>query len=316
MAQLRPTSNLDRRRLINAWATGQNVRLASNVLGIKAKTAEHIIHVYDTTGRSDALPRGGRRQELCKIDDEMRHALAEIVDSNPFATLTRMRQRLHEQLPDKPMISINTIGRALRGMLYTLKIGSKEADIRMHANSEEVINKRREFAQFMTDLPPNATVIYVDETGYNLWTRRTQGRSPRGQAVLRQCTTQRGPNMSLCLAISSAVGLVKGTIFNGGQTRQRFQQFVTELVQTASQQIGDVPVVIVCDGPTFHRGIVVPEEHRGQFSIQLLPPYSPFLNPCEMAHSAVKAVIKQQLTEPSFLEEEAGGRPDGVSYAE
>ena len=266
--------------------------MAAKVLRMNLKTARHIVRIYEATGRVDALPRGGRKIGSCKFDEEMRQALIAFVDANPLATLKALRTKLSAQLPNKPPVTIKTLARALEGALYTFKIATKNTDIRLSANSQGVIEKRREYALLMTELQQDTVVVYIDETGYNLWTRRSQGWSRRGQPVRRRCPTQRGPNLSICLAVSSALGLVKSEFFRGGQTKERFQHFVNDLVEQVVPQIGNARVVIVCDGPTFHRGVAVPEQHRHQFELHLLPAYSPFLNPCEMAHSAVKASIK------------------------
>lgn len=129
MAQLRPTSNKDRARLITAFIEGQNLNTASRILGIKLKTARHIVRCFEETGRTDALPRGGRKDARCKMDEEMRQELTNIVDANPFATLNIMREQLMERLPNKPAVSIATVARALEGSLYTFKIGTKDADV-------------------------------------------------------------------------------------------------------------------------------------------------------------------------------------------
>ena len=40
------------------------------------------------------------------------------------------------------------------------------------------------------------------------------------------------------------------------------------------------------------------EQFAANWHVVVLPPYSPFLNPVESAHSCLKAVIKRQLSQP------------------
>ena len=55
---------------------------------------------------------------------------------------------------------------------------------------------------------------------------------------------------------------------------------------------------IVYDGARPHLRGMVPEEYVDQFRVHLLPPYTPFFNPTEQAHSCFKAHVKQQLASP------------------
>ena len=54
----------------------------------------------------------------------------------------------------------------------------------------------------------NQNLVFVDEAGFNLYTRRTRGRAARGERAVRQVAGNRGPNLNIILAISPAVGTV------------------------------------------------------------------------------------------------------------
>ena len=123
-----------------------------------------------------------------------------------------MQRKLTLELPQKPAISESTIARAMNSMLISLKVATKDADVRLAANTQDVIQARRDYAMMMTGLPVNDLAVFINETGYNLWTRRTQGRARVGQPVRRTVVTQRGPNMTMCLAVSSELGIVHCTL--------------------------------------------------------------------------------------------------------
>lgn len=203
----------------------------------------------------------------------------------------------------------------LQGMLYTLKLVTKGSDTRASCNLPENIEARREYANFMLHLDASVHIVYLDETGFNLWLRRSQGRAIRGRPVKRTVTTQRGPNVTVCMAICAEFGLVHSTVQRGGQTLVRFQEFINFLAERCNELDADGSWLVVMDGPHFHRGARVPEQLQEKISIRILPPYSPFLNPSELANSALKARIKSRLADAGLVTEEAVA-PDGVNQEE
>lgn len=133
--------------------------------------------------------------------------------------------------------------------------------------------------------------IFVDECGMNMFTSRTQGRAERGMPAVRINHGQRGRNLTICLAVSERLGLVHHNSFTGGQTQQRFSDFLMELAVLV-----DEPFVVIFDNASSHERI--PGFPRADQSHKHLPPYSPFLNPVENAISCLKAEIKRQLAIP------------------
>ena len=61
------------------------------------------------------LPRGGARN--VKMDGDMRNHLENIIDGNPLLTLRQMKESLQHNLPDKPVVSISSVARAVDGTL-------------------------------------------------------------------------------------------------------------------------------------------------------------------------------------------------------
>jgi hypothetical protein len=249
------------------------------------------------------------------VDDETRQFLETEIEQNPFLTLSAMASLVNRRFPDKPRITYKTVDRCLQGLLYTFKLATKGTDVRQKTNSPASVTARREYAQFMLDLDPGCQLVYLDETGFNLWTRRSQGRSLKGAAVRRTVTTQRGPNVTACIATAAQFGLVHATVFRGGQNNERFQEFVNELADRCLDLAPEARWIILMDGPYFHRAARIPHDMRDRISIRILPPYSPFLNPVELANSALKAHIKHKLAFPDLIEEEAAP-PDEINQEE
>ena len=80
--------------------------------------------------------------------------------------------------------------------------------------------------QWLAGLGIEERIIYVDESGYNICTRRTKERAPVGQRVrLEGCA--RGRNMIILLAINQELGVVHHQLGRFTVTREVFQEFVT-----------------------------------------------------------------------------------------
>ena len=138
--------------------------------------------------------------------------------------------------------------------------------------------------------------MYIDESEFNIFTRRSKGRAPLGQRVHRVVATH-GRNVNITLAISPDMGLVHHVIEQRTVTRATSQAFINELLWSSWLHIVLIneEVVIIFDGARPHLNIVVPPEFQDRFHVVMLPPYCPFFNPIEQAHSCLKSAIKQHL---------------------
>ena len=136
----------------------------------------------------------------------------------------------------------------------------------------------------------NYQLVFIDEAGFNLHTKRTRGRARRGERAVRVVSGDRGPNLTVCFAVSPQLCLVHHTIDNGGMTIGKFENFLREV----STRLGETQTFFIFDNAPCHsRAITTSPQHH----IQRLPPYSPFLNITEMAISAWKAKVKRCLAE-------------------
>ena len=111
--------------------------------------------------------------------------ILEITREEPFSTLVKIKEKLEARLPSKPHIHVSTIARHLENQLISLKIAGKDADVPFKRNIASTKELRFENATWLAALPIK-DIIYVDECGINLFTRRTQGGAPIGEPV-RQC---------------------------------------------------------------------------------------------------------------------------------
>ena len=83
--------------------------------------------------------------------------------------------------------------------------------------------------EWMVDFGSQLHLLYADETGFNVWTSRTRGRSRIGQPAVRQVEGQRGRNITVALAVSPRHGLIHSKITQGGMTQEVYSEFLSEI---------------------------------------------------------------------------------------
>lgn len=132
-------------------------------------------------------------------------------------------------------------------------------------------------------------LVFLDEFGATTNMTRAYARGPRGERVV--CKTPHGhwKILSTIAAMTTRGMLCSGT-FDGATDTDTFVAFVGE---------GLVPMlvpgqVVVMDNLPAHRSSKVDElvESAGGYVLRL-PPYSPDLNPIEMAISKVKSLLRK-----------------------
>ena len=129
---------------------------------------------------------------------------------------------------------------------------------------------------------------FVDETGAKTNMARRYGRSPRGQRLV--CPVPHGHwHSTTFLAALTVVGFTAPLVIDGAVDGELFEAWVKqELVPTLSP--GDV---VVLDNLKCHKraGVIAAIEGVGA-RVLFLPPYSPDLNPIELAFSKLKGLLR------------------------
>ena len=285
-------SDTDKKRLYQAWLQGEDYVQLADQLNIKRGIDWSIVNRAKNQQGQVSLPRGGRRH--VKLDEEIGDALSAIVEEHPTFTLNQIRTELHERLPNKPILSITSIARCLSGRLIVLK---KMKDSPAERNSLNTKERRYQYAQWLLHEGVGQELIFIDESGINLWVRRTRGRAPRGHRAVRVVGGQRGRNFTVVFAVSNRRGLIHHDVFEGGMTCEKFNTFLENTSALLNEPCTYIFDNASCHGraqlPAADGGPRIPENHFRRY----LPPYSPFLNIVEMAFSAFKASLKRQLEE-------------------
>ena len=290
--QRRLVPTQDRQRLVDCHEDGGDIIELADRLGINHDTDRSIIRVWMDEGRVEAKPLGGVQN--VRVDEEMLAEIFRLARENPFTTLVQIQDQLRAAMPEKPRIHNSTIARHLQNQLISMKIAGKDADVPRQRNTNENKQKRYAYAEWLAHLPLNAHIIYIDECGFNLFTRRRQARSAVGERVRRQVKGICGRNINLILAISAEYGLMSFEMKQETLNHEKYQRFINNLIVAAAPHYanGDF-VYLVHDGARPHLNTIVNEPHQRQFFIVTQPPYSPFFNPVEQAHSCFKAAVSR-----------------------
>ncbi len=133
-----------------------------------------------------------------------------------------------------------------------------------------------------------ARLKFIDETGAATNMTRRYGRSPRGQRVVDTVPHGHWKTTTFVAALTVA-GLTAPMVIDGAMNGDLFVAYV-EQVPVPSLRSGDV---VVMDNLSSHKRSQVRRLiERAGCTLLYLPPYSPDLNPIELAFAKLKGLLR------------------------
>lgn len=148
--------------------------------------------------------------------------------------------------------------------------------------------KRTTWRFWQAHLHPHQ-LVFIDETGANTKMARTCGRAFRGQRVVDKVPHGHWKTMTFVGALR-ATGMTAPLVVDGPMNGDLFLAYVRQhLVPTLRP--GDT---VILDNLSSHKraGVRGAIEKAGA-RFEYLPPYSPDLNPIEMAFAKLKALLRK-----------------------
>ncbi len=131
-------------------------------------------------------------------------------------------------------------------------------------------------------------LIFVDETGTNTKMTRLRGRSSKGERLNSKAPFGRWGTQTFIAGLKCD-GLVAPFVVNAPMNRLIFDTYVETLLAPILKP-GDV---VILDNLAAHKSPAAEQAVRARGAWFLfLPPYSPDLNPIEMAFSKLKAHLR------------------------
>jgi transposase len=133
-----------------------------------------------------------------------------------------------------------------------------------------------------------AKLVFIDETWAKTNMTRTRGRAPIGERLVAAVPHGHWKTTTLVAALGHA-GMRCSMTLDGPVNRNAFEAFVEQVLVPALSP-GDV---VVMDNLSSHKGVRVRDliEAAGA-TLLYLPPYSPDLNPIELAFSKLKQLMR------------------------
>jgi transposase len=129
---------------------------------------------------------------------------------------------------------------------------------------------------------------FFDESGLNLSYARLYGRSQRGERVIGRIPNSRGDTVTLMAGIGCS-GLIAPMILHGSLTGEVFAQYFEQHVIPSISKND----IIVIDNLSAHKTKAVAKiAKEAGVAFLYLPPYSPDLNPIELAWTKLKTLIR------------------------
>lgn len=131
-------------------------------------------------------------------------------------------------------------------------------------------------------------VVFVDETGANPAMDRRYGYGPKGKPVIGRVAHGHYKSLTLTAALR-ADGVTAAQVLDGPMTGPRFREYVTGVL-VPTLRPGDT---VVLDNLPCHKsaGVRAAVEAAG-CRLAFLPPYSPDLNPIELAFAKLKRALR------------------------
>lgn len=132
-------------------------------------------------------------------------------------------------------------------------------------------------------------LVFIDETGLNTQMARRYGRSLRQRRCVAAVPHGHWKSSTLIAALR-VDGLVAPFLIDGAVNAEVFTAYLTQVLCPELRQDD----LVVLDNLSSHKGAAVARliEATGA-TVRYLPPYSPDLNPIEMAFAKLKAHLRQ-----------------------
>ena len=267
-------------RVLAAVAAGLSHRAAAARFGVSAASVSRWRRRARLEGDPGPRAAGGDRRSG-RIEAHRALVLGLVAES-PDITIEELRRLLAGRGLG---FGYGTIQRFLmrHGMTRKKKTG--------HASEQDrpdVLARRRAWRDGQAKLDP-AHLVFIDETWAKTNMARAYGRAPRGER-LRMGQPHGHWKTSTFVAGLTLRGMIAPFVLDRPINRVAFETYL-EKVLVPELRAGDI---VVMDNLSSHKGAEVRRRIQAAGAeLLFLPPYSPDLNPIEMAFAKLKALLRK-----------------------
>jgi transposase len=276
-----------RERVIESIATGASRREAAELHGLSPSVVVIWVQRWNATGSIAAKPSGG---SVSPLEDHAEFLLG-LVTEQPDLTLDEVVAAMAKV---KIAGSRTAVWRFYERHGFTFK----KTLYAVEQRRAEVARARRRWIREQGMLDP-ARLVFIDETCTSTATVRLRGRSLRSKRLVGYAPHGHRKTMTFVAGLRLR-GMTAPFVLDGAMNGPMFLAYLNQCL-VPTQKRGDI---VVMDNLPVHKVAGVREaiEAAGA-QLLYLPPYSPDLNPIEMAFSKLKALLRKaaERTIPGLL---------------
>ena len=233
------------------------------------------------TGEVSASTRRGHRPR--KLSPAQEAALASHIEAHPDLTLAALQTWLLAEH------GVRLTNGAMWSAVARLGLSFKKRRSAPAEQDRPDVAARRRIWQAARPFVDADKLVFIDETGASTKMTRLYGRAPRGRRLFAKAPFGHWKTTTFVAALRRD-GLGAPMVLDGPMTGQAFLAYVEQvLIPTLSPDD-----IVAMDNLPAHKIAAVRaaiEAAGAQFF--LLPPYSPDMNPIEMAFSKLKTLLRQ-----------------------
>ena len=270
-------------RVVRKVASGSSCRRAAAHFQVSPSSAIRFVQRYEEEGSVAVKQPPPRKRRLDPYGDD----ILRWIQKTPDMTLEELSDRLGAvHGVDAPTSTINDWFRA-RNISWKKTAHASEQE-RADVQAARAIWCKRQ-AWLLSHPGRVGNIVFIDETGINTKMARLRGRCPRGQRMVAPIPHGNWKTLTF-IAAPRHDGLTAPWVVDGAMTADIFETYIeTQLAPTLNK--GDV---VVLDNLSAHKRNTIRNlvEAQGAWLL-FLPPYSPDLNPIELAFSKFKAHMKR-----------------------
>lgn len=301
------------RNLLTSALTGAEV---AQVLGKKQNTMRSVLYRMEQKRLKgeDPLaegPRGAQNPRCRKPkvlnDDQLLWAARRLTLNNGLK-YRQLAEEAKTQFPELASIDSPRLAKNLQCRLHN-QLGFRVSDfiaVPVARNLSRVIAARKEYCKKMSSTLADMyeRAVFIDETPFNLNLHHAKGLSQKGcRPLIPVMDMPKVPSMTIISAVDKT-SLIYYECYIGGVNGATYGEFLKNLCQKL-KVMGRLCLenrqLLIHDNCPIHksRQFVLPvlQQWSDFISIEQLPPYSPFLDPCEEVFAFWKQIFCDLVSE-------------------
>jgi len=251
----------------------------AQTFGVSRSFAQKLLRRWRETGSAAALPHGGGRPRTLARDT--RRIRAEVKRQSD-ATLAELCERVEQA--GGPSSSPSMMCRELQ------RLNLRRKKKTLHASQRDTPRVRRARRAYQADMIDWIAkhLKFVDESGLHTSFTRLYGLAEGKQRVVEAVPYQPDESWTMVAALDLQ-GATAPWVLEGAMNGAAFDLYVQHVLAPTLES-GDIVIV---DGLPAHKGAAAAQAIQARGArLQVLPPYSPDLNPIELCWAKVKAAFR------------------------